>query len=256
MRADGSTAALGADDRAALAATLEDMARGGQRTLAFAAKWGHDLGELEHYDGSTLDDTDCDDVFAQLADPTRYAEVESGLTLVGLAGLRDPPRPEVRASIESCREAGVRVIVITRQQPHRGGDLPRHRAFEDGEASTTRGASPLDLCHDVRGGPARVPRGGGGASSRASRSTSRTSSPAGRASPRRGRRTTRRRQAADVGLAMGITGTEVAKEASDMVLADDNFATIVRRPARARSTPTCGASSDTSCRATGRGAGD
>lgn len=236
MRADGSTAALGADDRAALAATLEDMARGGQRTLAFAAKWGHDLGALEHYDGSTLDDTHGDDVFAQLADPTRYAEVESGLTLVGLAGLRDPPRPEVRASIESCREAGVRVIVITGDNSLTAEAICRDiGVFEDGEGlDDTRSITARSFATMSEADQLEFLSGGGGrvfsrAEPKHKQDIVRLLKSKGSvvAMTGDGVNDAPALKLADVGLAMGITGTEVAKEASDMVLADDNFATIV-----------------------------
>lgn len=48
-----------------------------------------------------------------LADPSRYAALESDLVFLGVAGLQDPPRPEVRAAIHDCHAAGIRLIVIT-----------------------------------------------------------------------------------------------------------------------------------------------
>ena len=48
-----------------------------------------------------------------LKDPSQYEVVESEMTFVGLAGLRDPPRPEVKDAITDCKKAGIRVIVIT-----------------------------------------------------------------------------------------------------------------------------------------------
>ncbi|PNH08597.1 Flagellar radial spoke protein 4, partial [Tetrabaena socialis] len=63
---------------------------------------------LAEYDGDTKSPA-----AALLRDPANYAGIESGLVLVGLVGLQDPPRPEVRPAIESCKDAGIRVMVIT-----------------------------------------------------------------------------------------------------------------------------------------------
>jgi Ca2+-transporting ATPase len=48
-----------------------------------------------------------------LQDASKYADIESGMVFLGLAGLRDPPRPEVTDAIRDCTNAGIRVIVIT-----------------------------------------------------------------------------------------------------------------------------------------------
>ena len=50
---------------------------------------------------------------ALLEEVSNYAEIESGLTFIGLCGLLDPPRPEVKGAIAACKRSGVRVIVIT-----------------------------------------------------------------------------------------------------------------------------------------------
>lgn len=60
------------------------------------------------YNGSTTHEA-----HKALQDVSQYSSIESGLTLVGLAGLQDPPRPEVKGAIADCGLAGVRVIVIT-----------------------------------------------------------------------------------------------------------------------------------------------
>lgn len=66
-----------------------------------------DLGPLGSYDG------DRHQAHAQLTNPSQYEAIESGLVFVGLAGLEDPPRPEVPDAIAQCQAAGIRVIVIT-----------------------------------------------------------------------------------------------------------------------------------------------
>ena len=77
------------------------------RCLAFATK--SLAGTIfADYDGSTTHNA-----HKALQDVSQYSNIESGLTLVGLAGLQDPPRPEVKGAITDCGLAGVRVIVIT-----------------------------------------------------------------------------------------------------------------------------------------------
>lgn len=66
-----------------------------------------DLGALGSYDG------DRHPAHTQLTNPSQYEAIESGLVFVGLAGLEDPPRPEVPDAIAQCQAAGIRVIVIT-----------------------------------------------------------------------------------------------------------------------------------------------
>ena len=68
------------------------------------------LGDLADYQPGERSTAHVD---AALADPARFAEVEQGLTLLGLVGIKDPARPEVPAAIDRCTEAGVRVIMIT-----------------------------------------------------------------------------------------------------------------------------------------------
>ena len=77
------------------------------RCLAFASK-SLSGTVFADYDGSTNHKA-----HKALQDVAQYSSIESGLTLVGLAGLQDPPRPEVKGAINDCGQAGVRVIVIT-----------------------------------------------------------------------------------------------------------------------------------------------
>lgn len=95
MLPDGSVKPLDAKLRARVLAVIEELAARALRCLALAQKT--DLGELAGYDG------DHHPAHARLLDPAHYAGIESGLTFLGLAGLEDPPRPEVKDAIDGCR---------------------------------------------------------------------------------------------------------------------------------------------------------
>ena len=104
---DGTVASLDTSRRAAIDAAVADMATHALRCLACATRL------LKKSDLGTYDGSHTHAGHAELQDLSKYEQVESGLTFVGLVGLQDPPRPEVAAAIADCALAGIRVVVIT-----------------------------------------------------------------------------------------------------------------------------------------------
>ena len=155
--------------------------------------------------------------------------LEQGLTFLGLAGMIDPIRPEVKAAIAECRAAGIRPVMITGDHRDTAVAIARQLGILDNEKAAVTGAQLDELSdeefekrvgefsvyarvqpeHKVRIVNAWRKRGcvtamtGDGVNDAPSI------------------------KAADIGVGMGITGTDVTKNVADMVLADDNFATIV-----------------------------
>ncbi len=154
--------------------------------------------------------------------------VESELTFTGLVGLQDPPRPEVRDAIATCQHAGIRVIMITGDHPFTANAIGRQVGF-NGDNPVVTGPE-LDRLSDDQ-----------------LKVVVKHSSIFARTTPEHKLRIVQALQAlgervavtgdgvndapalsaADIGVAMGETGTDVAREAGDMVLMDDNFTTIV-----------------------------
>ena len=230
MLADGTRVALTKAAKEALLRTAADMADAALRVLSFAVKEGGDLKELATYNGEGHP------AHKLLQAPEKYEELESGLTFVGMAGLRDPPRPEVRAAMEECRMAGIRVIVITGDNKLTAEAICKEiRVFEEGEDVTGKsltGREFASLSPDKQ--VAALFDGSGGrvfsrAEPRHKQDIVRLLKEHGEivAMTGDGVNDAPALKLANIGIAMGIAGTEVAKEASDMVLADDNFSTIV-----------------------------
>ena len=155
--------------------------------------------------------------------------VESGLTFLGLFGLMDPPRPEVRAAVAKCHLAGVRPVMITGD--HRATALAVARELDIARAGdwTATGAEldfmPQEVLEEnvekfavfARVSPEhkmRIVQ----AWQRQGRVVAMTGDGVNDAPALK---------CADIGCAMGKTGTDVAKGAADMILTDDNFSTIV-----------------------------
>ncbi len=205
IRRDGVNAALGDADRVQILGQMESMAAGGVRVLGVACRAG--VPRQEGYSAGDL---------------------EKELTFLGLVGMMDPLREDVVGAVAECQKAGIRPVMITGDHPA----MARHIA--DALSMPVDGAVVTGL--DI----ARM-------SDAELEETAAVACVYARVSPEDKLRIVDALQArgeitsmtgdgvndapalksADIGVAMGITGTDVAKEASDMVLLDDRYATIV-----------------------------
>jgi calcium-translocating P-type ATPase len=167
---------------------------------------------------------------ATLGEDERVA-TETRLTLCGLVGLEDPPRAEVAPAIASCREAGIRVVMVTGDHPHTALAIAR-------EIDLVRGPAPAvitgEQLHHIS--PAQLQLALDAPEILFARVTADQKLHIVEAMKKKGETVAvtgdgvndaPALKTADIGIAMGITGTDVAKEAADIVLLDDNFATIV-----------------------------
>lgn len=233
--ADGSLVPIDEPCRELLVSRLLEMSSKGLRCLGFAYK--DDLGEFSDYYSESHP------AHKKLLDPATYSSIESDLIFVGVVGIRDPPREEVHEAIEDCGEAGIKVIVITGDNKSTAEaicrDIKLFPGVEDlrGRSFTGKEFMALPTAQQIEA----LSRPGGMVFSRAEprhkQEIVRMLKEMGEivAMTGDGVNDAPALKLADIGIAMGITGTEVAKEASDMVLADDNFSTIVSAVAEGRS---------------------
>jgi len=161
--------------------------------------------------------------------PARLDDAEHGLRLLGIVGMADPPRPESAPSIAAARAAGITPIMITGDHPLTARAIARRIGIlgPDGLSLTGVELAALDDAGfaDVVDKVAVYARTNPEQKLRIVEAWSARGAVVAMTGD--GVNDAPALKRADIGVAMGITGTQVSKEAADMVLADDNFATIV-----------------------------
>ncbi len=175
---------------------------------------------------------------AALPDRPVPAEVETGLTFIGLVGMIDPARPEATAAVHTAHQAGLKVIMVTGDYKETAAAIGRSIGLVEADSGDTDGPAPAPA---ISG--AEIDALSDEELSRALEDTTVFA----RVSPQHkvrivdalkkkghvvgmtgdGVNDAPALKRADIGIAMGITGTDVTKQTADMVLTDDNFASII-----------------------------
>jgi calcium-translocating P-type ATPase len=197
---------LDPDQRAALDAAVEEMTAGALRVLAVARR---------------------DRVGPLPAD--RDAVEGPGLELIGLVGLMDPPRPGVRDAVAACHDSGIRIHVVTGDNGRTAGEIARRVGIHadrvvDGVALD---AMSDDELTDLLPGPDEIVFSRAAPEAKLRIADSLHDHGEVVAMTGDGVNDAPALRHADIGVAMGRDGTEVAREAATVVLTDDNFATVV-----------------------------
>jgi calcium-translocating P-type ATPase len=205
----GPPSPLRPETRREVASVVDGYARSGLRVLAFAAR------QLQ----------------PGAPPPDRREDAERDLCFLGLAAMADPPRPEVADAVARCHTAGIRIIVVTGDHPLTAAAISRQLGIGTEHSPVITGSeldqmSEPNLDHLLRSGEELIfARATPEAKLRiadALRAEGHTVAMTGD-----GVNDAPALRRADIGVAMGRSGTDVAREASTMVLTDDNFATIV-----------------------------
>jgi len=166
----------------------------------------------------------------KLPEPFEYSNVERDLQWAGITGMKDPPREEVKVAIDECKTAGIKPVMITGDHPATAKAIAAEIGILDANALVVTGAELQQMDQNTFSEKAEK------------------ISVYARVSPDQKLRIVKTLQekgyftamtgdgvndapslrAANIGVAMGINGTDVSKEAAHMILLDDNFATIVK----------------------------
>ncbi|MCL4247702.1 MAG: cation-translocating P-type ATPase [Anaerolineae bacterium] len=165
----------------------------------------------------------------EMPDPVTVDDIEQKLIFLGMVGINDPPRPEVKVAVATAREAGIRPVMITGDHPMTAFSIARELDIANEEDRVVTGRDlqtmpqeKLEQIVDEVPVFARVAPEHKLRIVRALQSKGHIVAMTGD-----GVNDAPALKKADIGVAMGITGTAVSKEASSMVILDDNFATIV-----------------------------
>lgn len=202
---DGEACPITEEDKVVIERQNQEFSRDGLRVLAFAYK------KIEPGHGLTVED-------------------ENDLTFLGLISMMDPPREESKAAVEECKRAGIKPVMITGDHKVTAAAIAKRIGILNDESEACEGAA-IDSLSDEE-----------------LKDFVENISVYARVSPEHKIRIVRAWQEkgnivsmtgdgvndapalkqADIGVAMGITGSEVSKDAASMVLTDDNFATIIK----------------------------
>lgn len=213
IRLNGEVIDMSDEYRQSIMSANDNYARSGLRVIAVAYR-------LLHRD---------DDIPSAMSDYTPET-IEKDLVFVGLVVMADPPRPEVAQAVEEAREAGIRIIMITGDYGLTAESIARRIGIVKGDHPRVFSGLELEAIDDNQ-----------------LKSYLKDEIIFARVAPEQKLRVVKALQEmgeivavtgdgvndspalkkADIGVAMGITGTDVAKEAADMILTDDNFASIV-----------------------------
>jgi Ca2+-transporting ATPase len=237
LQSDGKVVNLDKTSIDAILSQQQRMAGRALRVLALAYK---DLsGDLGSYDGTR--EHAANKTLSQ--DTSTFASIESDLTFVGLVGIIDPPRAEIAPMVKMCRTAGIRIMMITGDNKLTAEAIAvdigiLSKGFDPDSSFTGADFFKLKESEQIQ----ILTKGNGGlvfsrTEPRHKQQLVKLLKSQGEvvAMTGDGVNDAPALKQADIGIAMGLTGTEVAKEASDMILADDNFATIVHAVEEGRS---------------------
>ncbi|MFZ5880480.1 MAG: cation-translocating P-type ATPase [Chloroflexota bacterium] len=221
--AEGKSVSMDAGWRSRIEAANERLARKGMRVLGVTFRLLDEIPEILQTD------------------------LEQNLTFVGLFGMIDPPRSEVRDAVAVTKSAGIRTVMITGDHPLTAAEIARQLGIGEVESDVSRRSGQAQRQETLESGSVLTGVEIEALSFEELKSVVEEVQVFARVSPEHKLKIVQALQErghivsmtgdgvndapalkrADIGVAMGITGTDVSKEAADMVLLDDNFATIV-----------------------------